>query len=114
MVIKRLAFHGPNKETLDLVKDKTAEDLAITQQKIGALMIFDGIRILTLVIVLKLKYEISLFQGYTDLMKNYWGAIASLATITIFIVSYFSFLAFKISPFFINLISYIQFHFLLS
>ena len=92
MVIKRLAFHGPNKETLDLVRDKTEEDLTITQQKIGALMIFDGIRILTLAIFLKKKYEISLFQGYTDLMKNYWGAIASFATITIFIVSCFTLL----------------------
>ena len=90
MVIKRLAFHGPNKETLDLVKDKTAEDLAITQQKIGALLIFDGIRIFTIAIVLKKKYEISLFEGYTDLMKNYWGAMASFATIIIFVVSCFS------------------------
>ena len=92
MVIKRLAFHGPNKETLDLVRDKTEEDLAITQQKIGTLMVFDGIRILTLAIILKKKYEISLFQGYTDLLKNYWGAIASMATITIFIVSCFTLL----------------------
>ena len=90
MVIKRLAFHGPNKETLDLVRDKTEEDLTITQQKIGALLIFDGIRIFTIAIVLKKKYEISLFEGYTDLMKNYWGAIASFATIIIFVVSYSS------------------------
>ena len=90
MVIKRLAFHGPNKETLDLVRDKTEEDLTITQQKIGALLIFDGIRIFTIAIFLKKKHEISLFQGYTDLMKNYWGAMASFATIIIFVVSCFS------------------------
>ena len=88
--IKLLAFYGPNKETLPLVKNTTKSDLLITQVKILVFMIFDLVRIVSLAIIMKKKYGISLFQHYTSLMKNYWKVIASFATLFIFIVSIYT------------------------
>ena len=88
--IKLLAFYGPNKETLPLVKNTTKSDLLITQVKILLFMIFDLVRIVSLATIMKKKYGISLFQHYTSLMKNYWKVIASFATLFIFIVSIYT------------------------
>ena len=88
--IKLLAFYGPNKETLPLVMNKTQSDLLITQGKIFLFMIFDMVRIVSLAIILKKKYGISLFQSYTTLIRNYWKVIATYATLYIFIVSIFT------------------------
>ena len=86
--IKLLAFYGPNKETLPLVMNTTQSDLLITQGKISLFMIFDMVRIVSLAVILKTKYGISLFQSYTTLMRNYWKVIATFATLSIFIVSF--------------------------
>ena len=86
-VVKILSFYGPNKEWLPLVKNVTEVDLYGTFAKIFAFMLFDMTRILVFAIILKKFCKISMFGCYCKLMKNYWKAIATYSTLTIYIVS---------------------------
>ena len=50
-----LAFLGPNKEEIGVVKDKTIDDILTILIKIGGFLVFDGLRIGCFAMFLKKK-----------------------------------------------------------
>ena len=82
-----MAFLGPNKESIGLVKDKEIDGILRTVTIIGIFMIYDGIRICSFALLLKKRYHISLFQSYCKLMSVYWKLITVFVAGLIFLVS---------------------------
>ena len=82
-----MAFLGPNKESIHLVKDKEIDGILRTVTIIGIFMVYDGIRIWIFAVLLKKRYHISLFQSYCKLMNVYWKLITVFIAGLIFLVS---------------------------
>ena len=82
-----LAFLGPNKEYIGVVKHKTIDGMLMTLMKIGGFMVFDGFRIACFAMFLKKKYQISLYKSFCKLMIVYWKLITTLIIVYVDIVS---------------------------
>ena len=82
-----LAFLGPNKNSIDLVKDKELDGIMRTVTIIGIFMVYDGIRIFCLGLFLKKRCQISLFQSYCKLMNVYWKLITVFIAGLVYLVS---------------------------
>ena len=82
-----MAFFGPNKEIFGLFKDIELNEFLDSLQKMGYVLVFDGIRIVVFASILKFKFRISLFQCYTKLMRTYWKYLAAIISQFLFLVS---------------------------
>ena len=82
-----MSFYGPNKETSALVQNETQDTMISTLGKIGMFMLFDLARIVVFSLLLQLKYKISYFKSFTEMMKSYWKVIGVFAAGSIFSVS---------------------------
>ena len=82
-----MSFYGPNKETSTLVQNETQDTMISTLGKIGMFMLFDLARIVVFALLLRLKYKISYYESFSEMMKSYWKVIGVFAAGSIFSVS---------------------------
>ena len=82
-----MAFLGPNKESIDLVKEKELGGKLRTVTIIGIFLVYDGIRIFCFALFLKKQYQISLFQSYCKVMNVYWKLITVVTAGLVYLVS---------------------------
>ena len=82
-----MAFFGPNKETFGLFKDIGLNEFLNSVEKMGYVLVFDGIRVVIFASILKFKFRISLFRCYIKLMRTYWKYLAAIISQFLFLVS---------------------------